>query len=458
MRAKERNGLREHMSFYWFGAAFLIGGLVSFMLVSTGEGGMEGVPAFSPSVWEHAAVNIVVLQYTSPSSESEYLSETAKQLSLLIHRNMLYSVVKYSPVGATQIVVADDWDSFQPDLILDKILGNQIGAETVIRPKHALIMLWGFLYEEGDDIYVQSYIRFLRRDIAEAIAFPLYIDPDSTLVLIGHLPSQAFAFAPRKLTTEDLRSINEEFEKNALVRERPDVSAPGKIIDPYAIGNYAYSVLEAHEEWMKIKPKGYGTSGWIHIGVDFAGADLREYLPELCFAEAMAGYLRSQMIRDGVSPSQVRTDWIRNAINQYRQATENRRRAPMSEALSEVIEGNLDIFDGGMPSKVTVTQAREHYAKAAALIPYNADAKNLLACAHIYLGLLDGWLEERPSEVASDLLYGVSLDPNNSDILGNLEILYHLMRMYPESDELLSSEMLDERISAVRQVREAQQR
>lgn len=428
------------------------------LMVLTGvtNAGRERVPASNPSVWSQAAVNAVILQYTYTGKDSHYLSETAERLSLLIHRSVLYSIIKYNSVGATQIVMEGSKEDMQPETIFKQILDLEPGARSVVEQGRALVFLWGHLYEEGDNIYIQSYIRFLRRGITETVTLPLASQSGQPLELVGHLPLQAFAFAPRRLTVQVLDKINAEFERNAVVRERPNVNARGYPIDPDKLGSYAYRVLEAHGEWMKIEPMGAGSVGWIRTGVSFGEADLRSYMPELHFVEAAAGYLRYQMsLEADMFHPKVRPEWVQRALGRYERGGLPIGRAKVPTAVAKVMSANITILGKRLPSAEGVTEASRLYAEAADLIPYNADARNLSICAQIYLGHLDDWTEEAPKKLASDLLHALSIDPGNARVLANLESFYSLLASHPDSERLLPAEELASRLEAVKQVRAA---
>ncbi len=422
------------------------------------DAGEERVPADQPSVWTHAAVNAVILDYTYTGSESERISETAQQLSLLIHRSVLYSIIKYGPIGATHIIKNGGKEHFQPHRVMNKILDLEPGAESVIKPGHALVLLWGRLYEEGDDIYVQSYIRFLRRGIDETITLPLSGGQSASLELVGKLPSQSFAFAPRRLSARELKMINEEFEKNAVIRSNPDENELGRPIDRHKLGNYAYSILEAREGWMKIAPFAAGEPGWIRTDVALGELDLRSFMPELHFVEAVAGYLRYQMALSGEQRYSSRSDypaWIRNALNRFAPREAVSRRAAIPTSVGKVIRANLAILAKQSPTPETITRANRLYTEAAELIPYNADAQNLVVCSRMYRTNLEGWTKTAAEDLGNDLLRCLSLDPGNSSILANLESFYSLLESKPDPERLLPREILTSRLKAVKEVRAA---
>ena len=120
---------------------------------------------------------------------------------------------------------------------------------------------------------------------------------------VGKLPSEAFAFAPRHLTVEDLARIENEFLQSAIVRKKPEPTAKGQPMpldpkDPFSIP-FAYNVVEVQGDWILIEPfEQMGPRGWVRARV----GSLREKLPELSFVEAIVAYLRYRVAQEGGGP------------------------------------------------------------------------------------------------------------------------------------------------------------
>jgi hypothetical protein len=86
-------------------------------------------------------------------------------------------------------------------------------------------------------------------------------------------------------------------------------------------------------------------------------------------------------------------------------------------------------------------------------MPYNAEARNLMAVSRIYLGYLSGWSSEKPAVIAKELLNTLVLDANNDAILANLENFYVLVSKIPEEMSQIQKAELKNKLSAVRRVR-----
>ena len=65
------------------------------------QAGQLGIKCTEPAVWEGAAVNAIILPYTYTGHGQKPLSETAKELTLLVQMDVLFSMLKYGGVGTT---------------------------------------------------------------------------------------------------------------------------------------------------------------------------------------------------------------------------------------------------------------------------------------------------------------------------------------------------------------------
>ncbi len=194
-------------------------------VVPAAQAGAPEVDCSRPFVFSEAGVNAAVLPYTYSGAADKPLSVAGKELSSLIYLNTLFSILKFESVGAVQLVARNPLDSREctDSIVLDKLLGRRPGATTQIRPGNGLVMLWGRIYEEEEHIYVQSYVRFLRRDANEDVSFLTGKERFN-----AGLASQVITFAPQKLSSEDLDDITFEFAHSAGLRDEPDPQEPSR--------------------------------------------------------------------------------------------------------------------------------------------------------------------------------------------------------------------------------------
>lgn len=64
-----------------------------------------------PSVFPDAAVNVVILPYSSTSAAKKPLGPTARELTLLMNLDILFSILKFKSVGGTRLAIQPGQES-----------------------------------------------------------------------------------------------------------------------------------------------------------------------------------------------------------------------------------------------------------------------------------------------------------------------------------------------------------
>lgn len=410
-----------------------------------------------PFVFSDASVNLVVLPYSYTGTSNEPLSEVGHQLSVLVHLDTLFSILKYGSIGAVQIVVRPGAENEStPDIILAKLLGEQPGAGSEIRSRHGLVLFWGRIYEEGDDIYVQSYVRFLRRDVPEDLVVQIGGRP-----FVGRLAAQAFAFSPRKLSRQDVIEIGRQFAASATLHSEPKETAPGRPLvgdqareEPYG---YWVDQLSTDNAWLHLEPGTGGTGGWINRQ-QLSGGPLHRKLPELGFVEALVGYLQLRCGQEAstLKPPADTQRWVDEALRLYMEDSSTRQsvRARLATAVGEQLTGILRMLNPNA-SASNLADAQRSFDAAAALVPYSADARNLALLARLSILQKSGQLKRSGAATADDLVAAVALEPQNDQVLGNLQSLYEALLPPCCSSESEGTREFRNRLDAVRKVRSA---
>jgi hypothetical protein len=106
---------------------------------------------------------------------------------------------------------------------------NRLLGSGALQPGQAVALEWGRIYREGDDVLVQTYLRFLRVDPQErrfaderfAVALT---DPPARLE--GSLPTQSIAFPPRRLSAKQLDRIDADWREAARLYDPARAAAP----------------------------------------------------------------------------------------------------------------------------------------------------------------------------------------------------------------------------------------
>lgn len=426
----------EHTSSFFIGPlalqrsiSFPLSGLVLVVLLGFARPASAVAPVEDcahPSVFPQAAINFVVLPYTDSVSREKPLSRTASDLTLMVQTNTIFSILKYGSVGSIRLVVRPGQQAeCQPAIVAAKLLGETPGARETIRPGHGLILLWGRLYEENNEIYLQSFTRFLRKGITENLSLSLWDTHYEARLL-----DEAVAFAPQRLTPSDRSDIEREFQQFAVVHQAPQDNSPGAHmpvdLSSFQNSNFVYTVEEVRNDWMRIQAYGPGPSGWIHAGAD-AGPLRAEHMPELNFVDGVAGYLRFRGAVEGDTPdtSLQTVSWAEDALRKYEEAGDPKR-APLALAVAKTVHGLLETL-GPVEAQSKTKTALKLFQDASDLVPYSGETRNLELTTRWYLAYHVGWPGLKPGVVADGFLQAAVLAPDNPTILKNLENCYELL-------------------------------
>ena len=396
------------------------------------------VPCATPSVFAGAAVNVVVLPYSMPAS-LRGSGAVGAQLGALVQLETVLSIAKFGSIGVTQLV-GDARDECTPEIVLDKLLGRQSGARETMRQGSGLILIWGRIFESGPDLYLQSFIRFLRPGTPESVEVAVR---DQTLK--GTLSTQAFACAPRKIAIRDIEDVQRQFRTARLLHAQPNASSPAVKI-PETSGPLAFWVTDLRGDWVQIEPMDRGSNkkfdrGWLQVRAADTQWSLRAKMPELYFVEGVAGYLmarvrsNSQTIVDaslqGADTAIARyTDaWGANAVLGADAAAGG---TPLAVAVPRQVRGFVALLrgrgtDAGRGTDTTFAEARTQFERAAALAPHSSDARNLVTITQVAQAYRSPAADQPPRRFIDEVRGLLGKDPNNATLLANLGALYDLV-------------------------------
>lgn len=412
--------------------------LMMLLFVYSAEAGIAHQDCRSPVVFEGAAVNIVVLPYRYAGGNNSSLSNMGNRLSLLVKLNVLSHILEYGSVGAVQMEmpegVSSNDPSCQPEVVLPKLLGATPGAQQKLASGHGLVLVWGLLYEEGDDVFIQTYARFLRRDADEVVAF------DAGGVSFSAKPSsQLLAFTPQKLSQQQLEQVENSYRKADFIRTEPNDNAPGERL-PELVAKCAscddssvhagFYVEEKRGEWIRIQrmdPVKYEIKqGWIHAAGGLEGISLDKILPELKFIEGCAGYLRER-VADAENKS-LSGELPDHAIAELKDFVQSNDVQPtdMASAVALQLAGIVDYLSGR--GRVdSLTRAAQHFEEARKMIPYDPNAISLAVGAQVSQEWKQKGRCEQTALKAQRLSAAGVLSSDKAAALGNLSNLYRVM-------------------------------
>lgn len=397
---------------------------------SAAHAGADDVPCDAPLVFPRAAVNVVILPFAVAEGLPRASAEAGVEVARAIQRETLLTILKFGSVGSVQLT-SEPGRPCSPEDVEAKLTGVRPGARTALRPGGGLVLVWGRSFRQGDDIYLQTFVRFLRRGQIERV-----------VVRVGGQPfdlrpsMQAFACVPRRLAAQELAGIHDQFVRQSLLHAEPSPSSPARGLP--AEGDYSYVVREARGDWMRIESADGRLSGWVLARGDRPGWSLGRLMPELHFVEGIVGFLRDQVARDASEPvSAARLDLAEAALARYGQAW----REGMVAAADDP-EGRHQALAIGVPLQMRVLLALLRpevepgtferllplAARARALLPWSAAARGLEAAVRL-LGALSGRADpadpavllEAGDAAVDTLAAAVGLEPDNLAVVENLQ-------------------------------------
>jgi hypothetical protein len=368
-------------------------------------------------------VQVFVLQYgfePSAVDADPRLVETARRLSYLMQLDVLAND-SYGSI-ASILLQEDRSESCRAGVVQDRLLRS--GA---LHPGQAVALVWGRVYREGDEVLVQTYLRFLRVDpeqrsfVEERFGVVLR---DPQLRLEGSLPIQSIAFAPRRLSAERLDRIDADWRQAARLYDRPDANSNARELPPPE-ERFAYFVRELTPDgWLGIELSSGAGSGWLKADRE-VGRSLRELLPELDFVDGAIGYLSYRQAVDGRGFPGPPAPWMLERIE--------RRFARFIEppgdasALALTLLGALEAFTTPDQAAVGLERLRDALRRQ----PEDGRLRNLVAMAELRQCCAGDGTGPALKQVPQMLLAGLSVDPNNADLLANLQATYAWLARQP---------------------------
>lgn len=376
------------------------------------------LPCDDVRVFSGAAVNALVLPYRYSGEARGELNSAGKRLTALIQQETLFAMLKYGSVGATELVQVGNRPCDVRE-VLQRV--ERRSGEGSLRPGHGLAIIWGRIYEEGADLYVQSYVRFLR--VGEREAINVALPEPVSLTFTAALPAQAVALVPRRLTKDDLAAIEGRAARALVMHQDPRDTAAGR---PLARGGepLSYGVIDAQGDWMRIRSFITGESGWVRARTDDDAWALRRLMPELAYLEGVVAYLRlrtAARVPINTDPQRLYA-WMEQAFGYYeRQVGQDA--APDAVGLARAMAGVVR-WDRADATGAERRQAAQLFQQALEHIPESADARVLAAVTGPLLAEPTAARDETLTKIDRGLLGAFAVDPHHRLARQNLELLY----------------------------------
>jgi hypothetical protein len=392
--------------------------------------GAVNVPCSAPFVFSNAAVNAVVLPYSLPPALGSQ-SAAGDKLGALVQLETILSIAKFGSIGVVQLV-NDARGQCSPEAVLDKLTGKRSGAREVMKAGNGLILIWGRIFQSGPDLFLQTYIRFVRPGIEESIELSV---GDRTLT--GALSTQAFACAPRKIALRDLEAIERQFAASRLLHTEPSSTSPTR---PVSSDPFSYWITDVRGDWVKVQSMSSPTAtapfgGWMQARAPDAQWSLRRHMPELYFVEAVAGYLSARVPLNRGPAAQRALQNAETALTRYLDAwgvnavlgsDAAAGGTPLAVAVPRQLSAFMTLMRGGA-SPEALAEARVQFQRAAALAPQSSAARHLVALASIAQAYRQPSADQSPQRFIEELRGLLGTDPDNTRMLGNLMAVYDLV-------------------------------
>jgi len=435
-------------------------------LRSASAGG--GAFCSDPFIFEGSDVNVVVLPFSVRAPDQGYTLRTsmgdlfesriAQKLSVLIQLDTLYALTYPAGMGVVHLI--PDIDDCTPEYVLERVWPQ-------LRDGKGLVLFWGHFLEDEDELYVQTYLRFLRKNRSEDLDVGL--QADAGLAATATLTQRAIGFSPRLLGNRDVADVEQAFEGATKIYANSAgddvVTTLGAKLDlPLA---YYVDAVDRETGRMHIVPHEFypGPEGWITASPNFDTWSLHHKLPELAFLNGVAGYLAARIIADEQQEEHWAGTWtqrLRTASRTSQDQFETYTKAietnddsvgdfdeRSSLALAYSLSGFLDLVLAA--NEIDAPDAYSHasslFATARELAPYQAEVRNLLAISSAGSASFDDTIA---SASVDDWTAALSLDPTNVQIAVNLSDFLRFalengieVAGYDESDLVMQLDSLD---------------
>jgi hypothetical protein len=399
--------------------------LASMALASPLHAGIPAASCINPTVFPDAAVNVVLLPFSTRSSEPKGLAAAAQRFTVLMQFETLFSILKFGEVGVVRLVADQkDIDSGRcsPSNVLDMLLGKLPGARNRMLPHHGLVVVWGTLYEENGSLFVNTNVRFLRAGDEEAQTVQV-----KNVTFTTRVPASAVSLPSQLLTKVQLTAIQQQFQEFATFHDSP-VEGQGR---PFPIelltksDGWTYWVADSRPGWIKLETSGVGKwpRGWVRLGA--LGGSSATRLTSLDFIEGAVGYLRTRTGREAkVDPaSKAMQDAADAALSRFVE------RAGQEQSASAIALG-LRCALRLNPARITtdgIGQALTWSTRAREALPYNANLRGIALVAQLYLAYQGQGTPLRIADMATAFEQAVAVEPSNPDVLRNAIAFYQLV-------------------------------
>jgi len=392
--------------------------LLILLLATSAQAAMFNRDCSDPVVFRGAAVNALVLPWRV-DGDSPRLQAASRQISSLAHLQLLMAMLPIGSVGAVDLL-AEHGAVCDVEQVLLRVSRGGVQGGT-LAPGQAVLAIWGRLFEQDGELFVQTYVRFARQDAGGQGLVPERIKLSwGGAELQAGLPMQALPFAPRRISLADLARIDAACREALRVRPSPDAASPGVAFGTSAGQSFPYWVAESRGDWLKLAPMRAGLpEGWVRARAGEAQPDwsLARWLPELDFALGLAAWLRLQVGAELVNGEPAGLAALATAALARYEAAVPADQAPAAWGLAAALRGHIAWTQGDRRAATAL------FAAAKERLPASAAAANLAAVTA--LSNVSG-SPDSAQRLNRSLLGALAMAPDDALLRANLAALYRV--------------------------------
>lgn len=429
----------------------------------------------TPFVFGGAAANIVPIQYQATiekpagaANRESYeafkkrVTQTAKRLAWLTK----ISAWHQPTFGSLGVVAHMEFgERCNADEVIMTLFDKKLWAMEHLQPGRVVVILHGRIFQEGDEIYLQSVLRALRakprlpegskrlEDYLAAEGLSLKLPVSSTAEpMRGVLSLGRIAFPPRRLTLAELDWIEKQSLEASKIYKRKSTEAESEIIKFSPNRPKRFSISFSGADWLFVKEQQGGEEGYIKRDIKASNA-LHEKMPELDFLNGTLGFLRfQQALQETAQPMP------RGALGQIRRAFANyskRKVAAGDAATLAMADAMIGVLEAQVAKNWTAAHTR--FEAAVRKAPYNGAYRNLLAMAETYLCCVAKSGKLTKVNPVTHLVDALSVNPRDRTALANLDVYFSFLKQKRASEvpEGVDMRALAERHARVQAVRKA---
>jgi hypothetical protein len=380
-----------------------------------------------------AAVNLYVLQDAEPRGDAVRFEEPPVRQPLPARLAWLVKLDALFHDSFGNLGVHYLWQTgYDKPCTLDSV-ARQVLPKL---PQHgAVVFVDQRVYQESNQILLQTYVRFLRVDAThhaavETVSLGLGANQPAFSEL---LPAQVVTFPPRRLTTNDLETIEHAFAAGSLLYSEPRT---GSTIRPLSLtSEQPFLVTDVRSDgWMQVDTTKFGGNarGWLRAD-PAVGERLRSLLPELDFLEGVIGYLSYLQASDGVMLSRNAVPGIARRADGVFARFIGRANGANDHGLATALTGTLRAAMALGDSARATAILTDFVATVQQTLP-DSRVRDLLGMTRLAACCRSTSPRDNPSRSAAgviglsgalnDFQGALAIDPNNTAALTNLGAIY----------------------------------